>query len=102
MSKQDPPKGTMNPRTRAMLYGLGALYLAHRYYQIAKPFLTRDPYGPPTLEFALGTLLFGGGAVALGALAWRLYKRPLPEADEPEGEEDTEAPDDLEDEEDRT
>lgn len=79
MSKPKEPKAPANTRTRATLYGMGALYLAYLYYQIAKPYLTHDPYGPTKLHFILGTVILGGGAIALGVLAWKLYKLPLPE-----------------------
>ena len=79
MAKQKDPRPPIDPRVRANLYGLGALYLVYLYYQIAKPFLTRDPYGPTAGQFALGTLILGGGAAALGFLAWRMRKAPLPE-----------------------
>lgn len=77
MSKD--PKEPMNPRVRATIYGMAALYVAYLYYQIAKPFLTHEPYGPSTLQFVLGTLILGVGAVVLSVLAWRMYKTPLPE-----------------------
>lgn len=79
MSKREDPRPPVNPRTRASLYGMAALYLAYLYYKIAQPFLTRDPYGPTALQFALGTVILGGGAVALGLLAWKIYKTPVPE-----------------------
>jgi len=82
MSEPKAPKGPVNPRTRANIYALAALYLAYLFYQIAKPYLTHDPYGPTTNQFLLGTVVLGGGAVALGFLAWKMYKAPLPE-DEP-------------------
>lgn len=94
MSKQKESRPPMNPRVRSNLYGLGALYLVYLYYQIARPFLTRDPCGPTAGQFALGTLILGGGAVALGFLSWRMRKIPLPEEEtdsipEEAGEEET-------------
>ena len=88
------PKRPINPRTRGNIYGVAALYLAYLFYQIAKPYFTHDPYGPTPLQFALGTVILGGGAVALGFLAWRMYKVPLPE--EPEEEPDAPGPEDGE------
>lgn len=82
MSNPKEPKPPANPGTRATLYGMGALYLAYLYYQIARPYLTGDPYSPTLGQFVLGTVILGGGAVALGVLAWRMYKAPQPE--EPE------------------
>lgn len=79
MSKPNAPKGPVNPRTRANLYGLAALYLLYLFYQIAKPYLTRDPYGPTTVQFLLGLAVLGGGAAALGFFSWKLYKEPVPE-----------------------
>lgn len=83
MSKEPKePRRPINPRTRGNIYAVAALYLAYLFYQIAKPYLTHDPYGPTPLQFALGVVILGGGAAALGFLAWRMYKVPLPE--EPE------------------
>ena len=73
------PKRPANPRVRANVYALAALYLAYLFYQIAKPYLTHDPYGPPRFQFLLGLVILGGGAVLLGFLAWIMYKSPLPE-----------------------
>jgi len=84
MSKPKEPRGPINPRVRGNIYGLAALYLVYLLYQIAKPYLTRDPYGPTALQFYLGVAVLGGGAVVLGFFAWKMYKTPLPE--EPEGE----------------
>lgn len=84
MSKPKAPKRPINPRVRANIYALAALYLVYLFYQIAKPYLTRDPYGPTAFQFALGAVILGGGAAALGFLAWRMFKIPLPE--EPEDE----------------
>ena len=92
MNEKRPP----DPRVRANLYALAALYLVYLYYQIAKPYLTHDPYGPSKIQFILGSGLLGGGAVALGILAWRMYKTPKP----PEDTEALEAPEDEPDEED--
>lgn len=87
MSKQKEPRRPADPRMRSNIYGLGALYLLYLYYQIAKPFLTRDPYGPTVGQFALGTAVLLGGAAALGYLSWRMRKVPLPEEDPEEMEE---------------
>lgn len=87
--KREPqePKAPINPRTRANIYGLAALYLVYLFYQIAKPYLTHDPYGPTTFQFALGAVVLMGGAAALGFLAWKLYQAPLPEEEPAEDEE---------------
>lgn len=84
--KNEPkePKPPVSPRARGNLYGLGALYLAYMFYQIAKPYLTRDPYGPTTVQFVLGLVILGGGAAALAFLAWRMYKVPEEDAASPE------------------
>lgn len=96
MSKPKEPKKPFNPRVRANVYALAALYLVYLFYQIAKPYLTHDPYdSPTTFQFVLGAAVLGGGAAALGFLAWRMFKAPLPEEEdaaprpESEGEEDT-------------
>lgn len=97
MSKPKEPKKPFNPRVRANIYALAALYLVYLFYQIAKPYLTHDPYdSPTTFQFVLGAVVLGGGAAALGFLAWRMFKAPLPEEpeegsvlpEEAEGEED--------------
>lgn len=88
MSNPKTPKRPINPRVRANVYALAALYLVYLFYQIAKPYLTRDPYGPTAFQFALGAVVLGGGAAALGFLAWRMYKVPLPEEPEEPEEED--------------
>lgn len=93
MSKPKAPKGPVNPRVRANVYGLAALYLAYLLYQIAKPYLTRDLYGPTTTQFLLGLVILGGGAVFLGLMSLKMFKTPPPEdpeeTEEPEsGEED--------------
>ena len=95
MSKPKAPKGPINPRVRANVYALAALYLVYLFYQIAKPYLTRDPYGPTSFQFTLGAVVLGGGAAVLGLLAWKMFKAPLPEdPEEPalpeEAEEDEE------------
>lgn len=82
MSTPKAPKRPFNPRVRANVYALAALYLVYLLYQIAKPFLTGDPYGPTAFQFALGLAVLGGGAAALGFLAWRMHKAPLPEEEE--------------------
>ena len=79
MSKE--PKRPINPKVRANLYALAALYLAYLFYQIAKPY---DPYGPTTFQFLLGAAVLGGGAAVLGFLAWRMRKAPLPQDPEEE------------------
>ncbi len=87
MSKPKEPKKPFNPRVRANVYALAALYLVYLFYQIAKPYLTHDPYGPTKFQFVLGSVVLGGGAVALGLLGWKMFKAPLPEElQEPEEE----------------
>lgn len=98
MSKPKAPKGPINPRVRANIYALAALYLVYLFYQIAKPYLTHDPYGPTAFQFGLGAVVLGGGAAVLGFLAWRMFKAPLPE--EPEEEDAALRPETEEDEED--
>lgn len=71
-----PERGPGDPRVRAGFYAMAALYLAYLYYQLAKPFFTGDPDGPPVLAFALGTVVLGGGAAVLGLLAWKIYRTP--------------------------
>lgn len=56
--KEPPPPA--NPRVKASIYGMAALYVLYLYYKIAAPYLTKDPYGPSTLQFVLGTVLLGG------------------------------------------
>ena len=85
MSKPNEPKKAFNPRVRANVYVLAALYLAYLSYQVAKPYLTRDPYGPTAFQFTLGTVVLGGGAAVLGFLAWKMFKAPLPEEEPEEG-----------------
>ena len=85
MSNPKAPKGPINPRVRANVYALAALYLAYLYYQVAKPYLTRDPYGPTAFQFTLGTAVLGGGAAVLGFLAWKMFKAPLPEEEPGDG-----------------
>lgn len=97
MSKPKPPKGPADPRTRANIYGLAALYLAYLFYKIAWPYLTHDPYGPSKTEFLIGTVVLGGGAALLAYLSWRMYKAPRPEAPT---EEEAALPGEAEDEED--
>ena len=86
--KDQRPPG--NPRYRAGFYGMAALYLLYLFYQIAKPYLTGDPYGPTRNQFLLGLPVLGGGAAVLAVLAWRMYKVPPPEdsgdEDEPDGD----------------
>ncbi len=85
--KKEPqePRPPVNPRVRGNIYGLAALYLAYMFYQIAKPYFARDPYGPTKFQFILGAGILGGGAVALALLAWKMYHVPL-EEDPPEEE----------------
>lgn len=85
MSKPKEPKKPFNPRVRANVYALAALYLVYLFYQIAKPYLTRDPYGPTSFQFTLGAVVLGGGAAVLGLLAWKMFKAPLPEEEPEEG-----------------
>lgn len=82
--KKEPqePKPPVSPRVRGNIYGLAGLYLVYLFYQIAKPYLTHDPYGPTTFQFALGAAVLGGGAALLGFLAWKMYHVPLPEEEE--------------------
>ena len=83
MSEPKAPKRPSNPRIRAQVYGLAALYVAYLLYQIVKPYLTHDPYDSPTTgEFILGVVVLGGGAVFLALMSWKMYKTPMPE--EPE------------------
>ena len=91
--KKDPqePKPPVSPRTRGNIYGLAALYLVYLFYQVAKPYLTHDPYGPTAFQIALGAVVLGGGAAALAFLAWRMYQVPLPEEEPPEEEPDGDA-----------
>lgn len=90
MSKPNSQKKPADPRTRANLYALAALYLAYLFYKIAWPYLTHDPYGPSGTEFLIGTVVLGGGAVVLAYLSWRMFKVPRPETPE-ESPEDGEA-----------
>ena len=83
MSKPKEPQRPFNPKVRANVYALAALYLVYLFYQIAKPYLTRDPYGPTTFQFVLGLIVLGGGAAILGFLAWKRFKAPLPEEEAP-------------------
>jgi len=97
MSKPKEPKRPIDPRIRANIYGLAALYLVYLFYQVAKPYLTHDPYGPTAFQFFLGVVVLGGGAAALGFLSWRLYKAPRPEEPGEEGPEEQSAlPEDSE------
>ena len=91
MSTPKSPKRPFNPRVRANVYALAALYLVYLFYQIAKPYLTHDPYGPTAFQFAAGAAVLGGGAAVLGLLAWKMYKAPLPEET---GEDPEEHPED--------
>lgn len=79
MPASKPPGGQGNSKSRATFYGVAAVYLAYLYTQIAGPFLKGNPDGPSLLQFVLGTIILGGGAIALGLLAWRTYKAPAPE-----------------------
>ena len=83
--KEPPPPA--NPRVKASVYGMAALYGLYLYYKIAAPYLTKDPYGPSTLQFVLGTVLLGGGGIVLAVLAWKMYqsgKEPPPDGEDEE------------------
>lgn len=88
--KKEPQesKPPVSPRVRGNLYGMGALYLAYMFYQVAKPYLTHDPYGPTKFQFLLGTVILGGGTALLAFLAWKMYQVPLPEEEPAEDQED--------------
>lgn len=98
-SKKQAPeeRPPVDPKFRSGIYGMAALYLAYLFYQIARPYLTGDPYGPTRNQFLLGTVILGGGAVVLGILAWKMARAPRtesPEREEPspaEEEEDSDA-----------
>lgn len=93
MSKPKEPKKPFNPRVRANVYALAALYLVYLFYQIAKPYVTHDPYdSPTTFQFALGAVVLMGGAAGLGLLAWKMFKAPLPEELTEDPEEDSALP----------
>ena len=78
--KQTPEeRPPADPRFRSGLYGMAALYLVYLLYQIARPYLTGDPYGPTRNQFLLGVVILGGGAVFLGVVAWKLAHAPQPE-----------------------
>ena len=83
MSKPKEPQRPFNPKVRANVYALAALYLVYLFYQIAKPYLTRDPYGPTTFQLVLGLIVLGGGAAILGFLSWKIFQAPLPEEEAP-------------------
>ena len=89
--------GPKNPRIRGHVYGLAALYLAYLLYQIAKPYLTHDPYGPTKNEFILGMIVLGSGTVFLALMAWKMFKAPIPEEPEETPGEDA-LPEDTEEE----
>ena len=71
--------GLYGVKSMTVFFPLAALYLVYLFYQIAKPYLTRDPYGPTSFQFTLGAVVLGGGAAVLGLLAWKMFKAPLPE-----------------------
>lgn len=85
--EERPP---VDPKFRSGIYGMAALYLAYLFYQIARPYLTGDPYGPTRNQFLLGAVILGGGAVVLGIVAWKVARAPRPETPEssPAGEEE--------------
>ena len=87
-------KRPVDPKVRANIYAMAALYLAYLYYKVAWPYLTHDPYGPSGTEFLASTVILGGGTVFLAYLAWRMYKAPRPE---PPEDEEGEAESDEED-----
>lgn len=68
------PEEQANPRIRSTIYAMAALYLLYMYVKMAWPFLTKDPYGPTQLQFVLGTVILGGGGIALAVLSWRMYQ----------------------------
>ena len=85
LKKQTPEeRPPVDPRFRSGLYGMAALYLVYLLYQIARPYLTGDPYGPTRNQFLLGVVILGGGAVFLGVVAWKLAHAPQPETPSPE------------------
>ena len=96
MSEPKAPKGPVNPKVRANIYTIAALYVAYLLYGVVKRYLTHDPYGPTTGVFILGLVVLGGGAVFLGLMAWKMYKAPMPKESEeleealPEGDEENE------------
>ena len=87
MSGPKAPKRPANPRIRANIYSVAALYVAYLLYLIAKPYLTHDPYGPTKSEFIFGVVVLGGGTVFLALMAWKMFKTPMPEEPEEAGEE---------------
>lgn len=98
MSGPKAPKRPSNPRVRANIYSVAALYVAYLLYQTAKPYLTHDPYGPTKGEFILGMIVLGSGTVFLALMAWKMFKAPMPEEpDEVAGEEAL--PEDIEEDE---
>ena len=86
MSGGNDSKGGGNPRGRAMIYGMGAVYLAYLFFKVAGPFFAGEPLGPTMFQFALGAMVLGGGAMVLGVLAWKMYKASLSGEDEDGGE----------------
>lgn len=87
--KQTPEeRPPVDPKTRASLYGMAALYLAYLLYKTAWPYLTNDPYGPTTLQFLLGVLILGGGLVFLCIMTWKMAHAPRPEEPASSEEED--------------
>ena len=93
MSKPKEPQRPCNPRVPANASAVAALCLVYLFYQLAKPYLTRGPYGPSTFQFVLGLTVVGGGAAILGFLAWKMFKAPLPEEEAPALPEEAEAED---------
>lgn len=71
-----------NPKGRANLYALCALYLGYLLYQMLDTAFAPGADRPPRYLLVLGVVILGGGAVGLLLLAWRIYRTPEPQ--EPE------------------
>lgn len=67
-----------NPKGRASLYALCALYLGYLLYQMLNTAFAPGADRPPSYLLVLGVVILGGGAVALLLLAWRIYRAPEP------------------------